>query len=196
MFHITLHHLLAFPNLLIHVAQVAQAHGCLELIHLGIAAHPDHMVLVHNPVILQTVEPVVHPILGKCHCSAFYGIEHLGGVETENAGVPELGHTLSVVTLPKGMGRIINHFQAMLFGNGPNPLHIADIAVHMDRDDGRCAFCYQVLYLVRVHGIVLGIDVTEHGRQAVADNGMGGGCKCKGRGYHFPGQFQGLDCHL
>ena len=196
MFHITLHHFPAFPNLLIHMAEVAQAHGGLELVHLGIATHPDHMVLVHNPVILQTVKPVVHPFLGKRHRAALDGVKHLGGMKAENTGVSELGHAFSLIPLPKGMGRIINHLQAMLFGNGPNPLHITDIAVHMDRDDGRCAFCDQGLYFVRVHGIVRRVDVAEHRRQPVAHNRMGGGRKAEGGGNHLARQLQGLDGHF
>ena len=91
------------------MAQIAQAHCGLELVHLGVSAHPDHVVLIHDAEVLQAVQAVFHPRFPKSHRAALDGMVHLSGVETENAGVPEAGRAHPVVSLPEGVGRVVDH---------------------------------------------------------------------------------------
>ncbi|CDF24362.1 uncharacterized protein BN688_02833 [[Clostridium] clostridioforme CAG:511] len=117
-------------------------------------------------------------------------------MKAENTGIPKLGHAFSFIPLPKGMGRVVYHFQPVLPGYGLNPFHIAQVSVHMDRHNGRGLIRNQSLDFFRVHGVILRIDVAEYRGQVIAHNGMGGGRKAEGSGNHLAGQLQGLDGHF
>ena len=164
MLQIPLCHMAALLDLPVHMAQVTDTHGRLEFIHLGIAAHPDHMLLIHDTEVFQAVETMSHPWLSKSHCTALDGVEYLGRMEAVNTGVPVSCCALSFIFCPKGVSRIIDHLQVMLFRDLFDPLHIAEITVHMHRNDRRGLVCDQRLDLVRVHGIIHRVNVTEHRR--------------------------------
>ena len=60
-----------------------------------------------------------------------------------------------------------------------NALHVAGIAVYMDRNNGGSLLRDQALQFVHVDGIVFLIDIAEYRSQAVAHDGMGGGGKAE-----------------
>ena len=176
--------------------QITQAHSGLKLVHLSISANPDHMLLIYNSIIFQAVKPVPHPFLSKNHCPALNAVKYLGCVEAEYTGIPELPHALSHIPFSKGVGRIVNHLKSILFGNGFNALHIADISVDMDRNNPRGLICNKGLQLVHIYGVIHRINIAEYRSQMIAHNGMGGGSKGEWGGYYLPGKLQGLNRHL
>ena len=164
MLQIPLCYMTALLDLPVHMAQVADTHGRLELVHLSIAAHPDHMLLVHDTEVFQAVETVSHPRFFECHSSTLDGVKHFRCMEAVNAGIPVGCRALSFIFCPEGVSRIIDHLQVMLFRDLSDLLHIAEITVHMHRNDRRGLVRDQRLDLVRVHGIIHRVNVTEHRR--------------------------------
>ena len=117
-------------------------------------------------------------------------------MEAEHGSISKLSHSRSVQLLTKGMGRIVNHLQAMLLGNLMNPVHITNISIHMNRHNGAGFLRNQIFNLLCIHSIIPIVNITEYGSQAVPDNGMG--CRCKGkRGCnHLTLQIHGLQSQL
>ena len=106
------------------MAQVAQAHGGTELVHLRIGGHIAHVLGVLNAEVPQMVQGFVHLRVVAAYAAALDGVEHLGGMEAEHGGIAEAARLAAVFLHTKGMGRVVDHLQPVLFGNGVNGLGV------------------------------------------------------------------------
>ena len=100
-------------------------------------------------------------------------MENLGRMGAEHRCIAKIRSTDTIPRDTKGMGRIINHLQAVLLRNGCNGIYIAQEAVNM-----RCNNCNRFIRdgcfnEFRVNGIVIFLDIHESRRQPIADNSIG-----------------------
>ena len=117
-------------------------------------------------------------------------------MEAEAGGIAKIADALPFIGLAKGMGGIVQHLQTILVGDALDLFDVADIAVHMYRQDGTCAVGDEPLDLGHIHGVGLGVDITEHRFQPVAHDGVGSGRKSERRGDDLALQIHGLQRKL
>ena len=158
------------------MAQIADAHGRAELVHLGVATHIGDVFLVVDAEVLQVAEASAHLLAAAADRSALDGVEHLGRVKAEHRGVTEAGRTYAAAKHPEAVRRVINDRQPVSAGDFSDPVHIAEVAVYMHRQNRRCPLGNQRFQLLRVQGIGNRVDVAEHRGAAAAHDGM-----CRGR---------------
>ena len=94
-------------------------------------------------------------------------------MKAENGSVPVISDSLPFIGHAEGMSRIINHLQIMLLRNRSDFFNVAYIPVDMNRKDCAGPVCDQLLYPVRIHGIIVFSDITEDRRKTVSHNRMG-----------------------
>ena len=94
-------------------------------------------------------------------------------MKAENGSVPVISDSLPFIGHTEGMRRIINHLQIMLLRNSSDFFNVAYISVDMNRKDRAGPVCDQLLYPVRIHGIIVFSDITEDRRKTVSHNRMG-----------------------
>ena len=136
-FPVSFDHKTSFFYLVIHVAQIAKAHGCRKFIELCIAADTCHRLFIRYPEIHKLVQSPAEGFVFVTDGPAFDRIIDLGGMKTEYRGIPKVSDSLIFVCLAKGVGRIIDDPETVLFGNITDGIRIADVAVYMDRKDRR-----------------------------------------------------------
>ena len=180
----------------VQVAEIAQAHGRAELVHLGVAADEGHLLRAVDAEVFQVADALAQGGVGKAQGAALDAVKDLGGVEGEHGGIPEAGGADTVLRHPEGVGRVIDDLEAVLLRDAVDGLRVAEIAVDMDGQDGDGLVGDQGLDLLRVDGIALRLDVAEDRRAAAAHDRMRGGGEGVGRGDDLPVQVQGLEDRL
>ena len=193
---VALHYGPALGDLLIHMTQIAQTHSGTELVHLGVSAHGIHRFRAVNAKVFQLVQPAAHIRVPIADRTALNGVEHLGGMEAEAGGIAKITDALPFIGLAKGVSRIVQHLQTILVGDALDLFDVADIAVDMYRQDGTGAVGDEPLDLGHIHGVGLGVDITEHRFQSIAHDGVGGGRKSERRGDDLALQIHGLQRKL
>ena len=164
------------------MAQVAYAHGGAELVHLSVAANVLHVLRTHNAEVLPLVQKLIEARILEADGAALNGVEHFGCVETEHGGVAERGNGRPCAFNAEGVGRVIDDFEAVPVGDLLNRVHVTEVSVHVHGYDGAGARGNEILDRRGVEGVIVGLDVGEHGRQALAHNGVGSGGEGERRG--------------
>ena len=77
-----------------------------------------------------------------------------------------------------------------------DPLHIAQIAVDVNRKDGTGPVRDQTFQHFHIHGIIFPVNVTKYRSQPVSHDRVGGGGKTERGGDHLPLQLHGLQSQL
>ena len=167
---------------LVQMAQIAQTHGGLYLVHLAVGAHRVHMLGVRDTEVFQLIQSMVERRVLAGHRAALDGVEHLGGVEAEHGGVAVFRNAPALVGHAEGMGGVIQKLQPVGVGNGLELLHMAGIAVHVYRQNGAGVGGDGRLHAGGVQSAVIRVHVGENRGQPVAHDGVGGACKGEGRG--------------
>ena len=151
----------------------------MEFTQLGVSAGAQHYILSHKPEILELVKAYSHFIIREYRRASFDRIKRFGSVEAEDGNVAEITGPDAVLFLAECMRRIIDHLQPMPVGDLPDPLHITDLSVDMDRQDRARLFRDQVFDLLRIYRIIIPLYITEHGSQPIPHDRMGRGRKGK-----------------
>ena len=168
----------------------------MKLAHLGVAAGVEHRLLVLDAVVPLPFQPPVQLRVGGGHAASLHGVEHLGGMEGEHGRVPHPGGGYPVPADVKGVSRVVDQLQPVLFGHGGQGSVVAEVAVHMHRQDGAGARGNERLHLRGIHGVVVLPDVAEHRGQPGPDDGVSGGRKGEGRSDDLALQPQRLQKRL
>ena len=176
----------------IHLAQVQQAVGRAHLVHLAVDAGGYHRGLARKAEVLQVVDALLRPLVVAHQRTTLHRVVHLRGVEAERGHVARLQNGLAVHLHAEGMGGVVDHLQAVLVGHGLDACRVARLAVHVHGHDGRRARRDGCLYLVRVEVARLGVDVHEHGLDAVPPQSVRRGHEAVGRGDDLARDAQGL----
>ncbi len=181
-------------DLFVHMAKVAQAHRGAELVHLGITADVLDILRAGDAKVLPLVEQRIERGVAEANRSALDGVEHLSRVEAEHRGVTEGRGRLLSLPHAKGMRGVIDQLEAVRVGDAPDRIHVAEVTVHVDRDDRRGPRGHQAPHTLGVDGVVVGLDVGEDGNKAGARNGVHGAREGERRGDHLaaPGKVKGL----
>ena len=143
--------------------------------------------------VLQVAESTLNLRAAAADRAALYRVENLGRMEAEHRGIPETGGAHAVSEHTEAVGRVIDHRQAVPGRDLSDPVHIAEVSVNMDRQDGDRLFGDTRLQLLRIQGIGFRVDVAEHRRAAAAHNGMGCGGKGEWRRDDLTVKAKGLD---
>ena len=174
------------------MAEVAQAHGRAELVHLGVAADEGDLLGPVDAEVFEVADALAQGVAPIAERAALDGVEDLGGVEGEHRGVPEAGGADAVLRHAEGVGRVVDDLQAVRLRDAFDGIDIAEVAVDVDGQDGDGAVGDQRLDLRGVEGVGHGVDVAEDRRAAAADDGVGRGGEGEGRGDDLPAQLQRL----
>ena len=105
-------------------------------------------------------------------------MEDLGGVEGEHAGITKPGGPGNA----EGVGGVVDDLQAMAVCDFLDGLMVAEVAVDMDRQDGRGLIGDERFDFLGVQGVEGVLDVAEDGLQALSCDGVGGGGEGEGGG--------------
>ena len=162
----------ALLNFLIHMPQVAQPHGGTKFIHLGICTNQFHIFRTLDAKVFQQRNLPDQVRIFCADSSAFNGMEHLGRMEADTAGVAKVHDALASTGFAKSVCRVIDHFQVMLVRNLLNGFNITYIAIDMNRHDGTGTIRDQIFDLFRIHRKIVRFHVAEDGCQTVAYDGM------------------------
>ena len=117
-------------------------------------------------------------------------------MEGEHGRVAHPGGGYPVPADVKGVGRVVDQLQPVLFRNGGQGSVVAEVAVHMHRQDGAGARGNERLHLRGIHGVVVLPDIAEHRGQPGPDDGVSGGRKGEGRSDDLALQPQRLQKRL
>ena len=143
--------------------------------------------------VLQIAEPAPDLRTAAADRAALHRVENLGGMEAEHRGVPEAGGADPVPEHAKTVGRVVDHRKPVSGRDLSDPVHITEISVNMNRQNGDRLFCDQRLQLLRVQGIGFRVNVAEHRRAAAAHDGMGRGREGKRCRDDLTVKMEGLD---
>ncbi len=119
--------------------------------------------------------------------AALHGVVHLGGVEAQRGHVARVEYRFSIHLDAEGVRGIVYHLEPVLVRNLLDALHVARLAVAVHRHDGSGLRGDGRLYLVGVHAAVRGVDVHEHGLDAVPPDRVGRGDEAERRGDDLAG---------
>ena len=161
-------------DLPVQVAQVAHAHGGAELVHLGVPADILYVLRRGDPEVLPLVEHRVERRVLEADGTPLDGVEDLGGVEAEHGRVAKACDGDAVPLHSEGMGRIVDHLEAVSVRDPLDRVHVAEVAVDMHGDDRAGSRRDQPLHAFGVDGVVVGLHVGEDGRESLPDDGVGG----------------------
>ena len=98
--------------------------------------------------------------------------ERLDGVEAEHADVGEAADGSPLVTRTKGVRRVVNHSDAMLFGEMSDARVVAQQASVIGNDHGLGLCRDQGLGLIQIGAQGLVVDVAEDRRRPSRQNGL------------------------
>ena len=193
---VALGHDAALGDLLVEVAQVANAHRGTELVHLGVSADVLHVLRPGDSEVLPLVERVVERGVPEADGAALDGVEDLRGVEAEHGGVAEGGSGYPVSLDAEGVGGVVDDPEAVAVGDVLDGVDVAEVAVDVDWHDGARAGRDRLLYALGVEGAVRLADVGEDGREALARDGVGRAREAEGGGNDLAAQVEGLEYAL
>lgn len=190
--------------------EVADAHYCLEFIHLGVAAHIGYFFGAMDAKVFLIIEQLNIFIVLEANRAALNGIERFGGMETEHGQIAEAGRGYSLVRYPKSVCRIINYFQAVALRNFIDVFHITKVTINMYRNNRHGMIHNQFLNFTDINGVILFIYVTKYRDQTITDDGMVGRRKGEGSSKHLATLVQvqrgngilqsqmpiGVQCHM
>ena len=90
------------------------------------------------------------------------------------------------------MSRVIDDDKPMTVGNLLDRVHVTEVTVYVDRQNGAGVGRNERLKTGGVHGIVVGPYVSEDGRESLAHDRVGRGGKGEGRGDDLALELHGL----
>ena len=143
--------------------------------------------------VLQVAQALPDFFAAAADRTAFNGVEYLGRMEAEHGGVPEAGRTYAVPEHTEAVSCVVNDRETVLFGDCPDAVDVAKVAVNVHRQDGDGFFGDQRFQLFWIQGVGHRVYVAEHRRAAAAHNGVRGGRKGEGRGDNFAVQVKGFN---
>ena len=176
----------------VHLAEVHQPVGGAHLVHLAVDAGGDDRRLARETEVFQVVDAALGLLVVHHEGAALDGVVDLGGVETERRQVAGFQDALAVHPHTESMGGVVDDFQPIGVGYFLDARRVTRPPVHVHRHDGRRAGRDGGLYPFRVEVARLGVDVHEHGLDAVPPQGVGRGHEAERRGDHLARDAQGL----
>ena len=178
----------------IHQAQVQQAVGGAHLVHLAVDAWGHDLGLAGKAEVLQIVYALLG--LGIVHDkgTALDGVIDLGGVETQGGHVALVEDALTIHLDAEGVGGVVDDAQTVLVGNVLNLLGAARLAIDVDGHDGGGARRDGRLDTVGVDAAGGGVDIYEHGLDAVPPDGVRRRHKAVRCGDDLAADVQRLQC--
>lgn len=177
--------------------QAAEPHQGLELVHLGVGADIHALRLGFDGEVSELEEPLLDRGVPEDEQSALAGVEELGGMEGEHRHVAAEADGAAAMGHPKRMRGVVDDGDAILFGEPPEAVDIADVAVDVDGDNGLGARRHQPLRLGGVKAEGVGVDVREDGGRADALQRVGGRHEGQGGGDDVAaGQPHGIAAQL
>ena len=183
-------------DFIVHMAQVAQAHRGLKLVHLGVSAHGYHVVGPGDAEVAHKRQPVIQLRALRGDRPALDGVIDLRGVEAEHGcqAQPRRGHASPADA--EGVRRVVDHLEAVPVRDGLDGVRVAQAAIDVHGQNGAGPLGNQALQQLWVQRVIALTNITEHGRKPLAHEGVRGGGKGEGRGDNLAPQVQGLQKRL
>ncbi|BAK88810.1 hypothetical protein NCGM2_1951 [Pseudomonas aeruginosa NCGM2.S1] len=177
---------------LVDVLELQQPEGSADLVELAVDAGHDHRDLVDEAEILKVVEALPGVFVRADDRTALEGVEHLGGMEAEDAQVAVAQYAAAGVAHGEGMRGIVDDLQVVDIGDPLDRLDIAGVAVAMHRQDRGGLRGDRRLdpRRVEIHGVL--VDVHEDRLEPVPQQRVAGGDEGVRRGDHLAGHPQCL----
>lgn len=172
---VTLAALPACLDSLVDMPELQQAEGSIDFAHFAVDTGLDHGRFVDESEIFQTVDMLLSCCVVADDRAPFEGIENFGRMETEHTEVAMSQYAAAGVLDAKGMGRVIDDFQPVAVGNRLDGRRVAWNTVAVYRQDRRCTFGNGGFDPCRVEVESGRIHVYKDGREAIPEQGVGGG---------------------
>lgn len=166
----------------VHFFEAQEAHEGLELVHFGVGADGGAFGFAVDGEIAEFEKLFLKRGVFEDQQTAFGGMEEFGRVEGKHGHVAGSGKRRNA----KGMGGVVDDFDAVLVGKALETGHIARIAVDVHRNDGTATRGDGAFGGFGREAQGIGVDVGEDGLGASADDGMSSGHEGKGRGDDLP----------
>ena len=184
--------LAAARHYLVHVLQLQQSEGGIDLAHFPVDTGSHHRHLVDKSKVFQLVNALLRLDVGADDSAPLERIEYLGGMKAEHAQIAVPQNTAIVTTNTERMSGVIDHFQVIDVSNLLNGINVARRTIAMNWHDcsglGRDG-CFD---LRRIHIQGDRVDINKHWFQAVPQQRMGRRDEGIRRGDHLAADAQGL----
>ncbi|MNH15622.1 hypothetical protein D3C79_752380 [compost metagenome] len=172
---IALVNLAATVNGIFDMAQLQHPEGRLQLVHLAIDAGCHDGDFIGKAEVLQVVDAAFELFVLTDDGPAFNGVEHFGGVETEDRKVAMVEDAGAVLAYAEGMGGIVDDLKAISVGNLLDAFDIAGYSIAVHRQDRRGRWRDGLDDALRVEVVGARVDVDEHRLEVVPQQRVGGG---------------------
>ena len=159
----------------VHMPEVDEPHGRADFVHLAVDSRSHDRGLVGETEVLEVVDALLGLLVVHDERAALHGVVHLGGVEAQRGHVARVEYRFPIHLDAEGVRGVVDHLEPVLVGDLLDALHVAGLAVAVHRHDGRGLRGDGGFDLVGVHAAVRGVDVHEHGLDAVPPDRVGGG---------------------
>ena len=180
-------------DFIVHMAQVAQAHRGLKLIHLGVSAHGYHVVGPGDAEVAHKRQPVIQLRALRGDRPALDGVIDLRGVEAEHGCQAQSRRGHASPADAEGVRRVVDHLEAVPVRDGLDGVRVAQAAIDVHGQNGAGPLGNQALQQLWVQRVIALTNITEHGRKPLAHEGVRGGGKGEGRGDNLAQQGKPAD---
>lgn len=160
---------------LVDLPEVQQAYRRAYLVHLAVDSRGHDRGLVGEAEVLEVVDALLGLLVVHDERAALHGVVHLRGVEAQRGHVASVEYRFSIHLDAEGVRGVVYHFEPVLIRDLLDALHVARLAVAVNGHDGSGLRGDGGFDLVGVHAAVRGVDVHEHGLDAVPPDRVGGG---------------------
>ena len=147
---------------LINLPEIQQSVRSPHLVHLAIYSWSNDFRLAGKAEILQIIYPFFCLLVMHNQCTAFDSIVYFRCMETQSRHVSRIKNAFAIHLNTECMSCVINHFKTIFVSYFLNSIHIAWLAINMDRHDCRCLWSNGRLNLIRIKIPGLWIDVYKY----------------------------------
>src|SRR5690606_2530483 len=159
----------------VHVAQLQQPQGRIELAHLAVDTGRDHGDVVDETEVLEVIDVALHVRIARDDRSALEGVEDLGRVKAQHRQIAVRQHAAAGAFDTEGVCGVVDDPQPVLVRDALDGLDVAGVAVAVHGQDGGRGGRDGRLDALRVEVERVRIDVREAGRQPIPAQRV---CRC------------------
>ena len=183
---------MALSERIVDVLKLRKSDCGLEFIHLAVDAGSDYRDFVDKSEVFQVIDAFLGFLVRTDDCPSFECREHLGSVKAEDGKVSMPQNAAPFILDRKGMGRVIDHLETVVIGDGLNSTGVTGPTIDMDRENGSRLRRDCRLNLGRVEIERFRVDIDENRLDSVPEKRVGGSNEAVGRRDHLARYKQSL----
>ena len=150
------------------MTEIAQPHGCPELVELSVAADELNCFGARYPEILHGCQSVCKGFVTEGYRTALYGMVHFCGVKAEYRSVAETCYASAVHRYPECVCRVVYDLQPVFCGYAFRCPGVAHHTVYVYGKYGGCFFGDESFQLGSIERHVVFAYVTKNRAKTAA----------------------------